>query len=258
MVTDIKRTLSGARVAFIAACLLSIGIRPASAAEIKVLTTNLFQPGLVELAERFKQATGHDVKIEVPRGPELARILASDEPADILLGTTAAVDRAATDGTVAGTKVPMGRTGIAVMVRRGVPHPNVATAADVKQAVLAADAVAYNTAPSGQILQKLFDQMGISEQIKDKSTRPPNGAQTMQHMVDGKGNEIGFGLSNEMIPYLGKGLELVAMLPDDIQSYTTYDAAVLARTKSSDAANAFIRYITTPDAKKVFAKSGVN
>jgi molybdate transport system substrate-binding protein len=258
MLTNIKRTVSRARVSLLVACLLSVGIRPASAAEIKVLTANLFQPGLVELAERFKQATGHDVKIEVPRGPELARILASDEPADILLGTTASVDRAAADGTVAGSKLPVGRTGIAVMVRRGVPHPKVATAADIKQAVLAADAVAYNTAPSGQQLQKLFDQMGVADQIKDKSTRPPNGAQTMQHMVDGKGNEIGFGLSNEMTPYLDKGLDFVAMLPDDLQSYTTYDAAVLTRSKSSEAANAFLRYITTPDAKKVFAKSGIN
>ena len=119
-------------------------------------------------------------------------------------------------------------------------------------------AVAYNTAPSGQQLQKIFDQMGISEQIKDKSTRPPNGAQTMQHMIEGKANEIGFGLSYEMTPYLDKGLEFVAMLPDDLQSYTTYDAAVLARTKARDAANAFIQFITTPAAKQVLAKAGVN
>ena len=197
------------------------------------------------------------MKIEAPRGAELTRILASDEPADILLGTTAAVDQAVKDGKVAGTPALVGRTGIGVMVRHGVPHPKVATAADIKQAVLAADAVAYNTAPSGQQVQKVFDQMGISEQIKDKSTRPPNGAQTMQHMIQGKGNEIGFGLSYEMTPYLDKGLEFVAMLPDDLQTYTIYDAAVLTRTKSSDAANAFIRYITTPAAKQVFAKAGV-
>ena len=88
----------------------------------------------------------------------------------------------------------------------------------VAQALLAADAVAYNTAPSGQQLQKIFDQMGISDQIKDKATRPPNGAQTMEHMIQGTGNEIGFGLSYEMTPYLTKGLEFVAMLPDDIRT----------------------------------------
>jgi ABC-type molybdate transport system substrate-binding protein len=124
MAPNMKRTLSPTLLSLVA-CLFAVAIRPASAAEIKVITTNLFQPGLVELAGQFKQATGHDVKIEAPRGPELTP--------------------------------------------------------DVKQAVLGADAVAYNAAPSGQQVQRVFDQMGISEQIKDKSTRPPNGAQTMQH-----------------------------------------------------------------------------
>jgi len=256
-----RRTLlvpSIARFAVLVGGVLCAGIAPASAAEIRILSTNLFQPGLVELAAQFKRDTGNDVKIEAPRGAELTRILASDEPADIVLGAKAAVDQAVKDGKVEGAPVSLGRTGIGVMVRRGVPHPKVATAADIKQAVLAADAVAYNTAPSGQQLQKLFDQMGISEQIKDKSTRPPNGAQTMQHMIEGKGNEIGFGLSNEIAPYLDKGLDFVAMLPDDLQTYTSYDAAVLARSASRDVANAFIRFITTPAAKIVFARSGVN
>ena len=255
-----KRTPLSVRIAFlffITWGVFGAAIRSASAAEIRVLTTNVLQPGLVELAERFKQATGNDVKIDVPRGAELSRILASDEAADILLGTTAAVDQAAKDGKVAGTKALVGRTGIGVMVRHGVPHPAVKTGAEIKQAVLSADAVAYNTAPSGQQVQKIFDQMGIAEQIKEKSTRPPNGAQTMQHMVQGKGNEIGFGLTNEMSPYLDKGLDFVALLPDDLQVYTTYDAAILARTTSKEAADAFVRYITTPAAKQVFAKSGV-
>jgi molybdate transport system substrate-binding protein len=256
-----RRTLLGPSIAlcaFLVGGVFCAGITPASAAEIRVLSTNLFQPGLLELAAQFKQDTGNDVKIEAPRGAELTRILASDEPADIVLGAKAIVDQAVKDGKVNGTPVSLGRTGIGVMVRRGVPHPKVATAADIKQAVLAADAVAFNTAPSGQQLQKIFDQMGISGQIKDKSTRLPNGAQTMQHMIEGKGNEIGFGLSYEITPYLDKGLDFVAMLPDDLQTYTFYDAAVLARTTSRDAANAFIRYITTPAAKIVFARSGVN
>src|SRR5947207_2470066 len=174
MATTLNRTLS---TALAVTYLLGMTPRPVSAAEIRVLSPNLLQPALLQLAGQFKAATGHDVTIDAPRGAELSRILASQEPADLLLGTAMTVDQAITDGRIAGTRVSVGRTGVAVMVRRGVPHPKVATAAEIKQAVLAADAVAYNTAPSGQQLQKIFDQMGISDQIKDKTTRPPNGAQ---------------------------------------------------------------------------------
>ena len=63
-----KRLSLPALTGFLAGCVFCAGIRPASADELKVLSTNLFQPGLVELAAQFKQATGYDVKIEVPRG----------------------------------------------------------------------------------------------------------------------------------------------------------------------------------------------
>src|SRR5262245_45555659 len=101
MVTNLKPTLSPA-LAVSLACVFCVGTRSASGAEIRVLSANMFQAGLVQLAEQFKKDTGQDVKIEVPRGAELARILASDEPADIVLGTTTAVEQAGKDGRLAG------------------------------------------------------------------------------------------------------------------------------------------------------------
>jgi ABC-type molybdate transport system substrate-binding protein len=79
----------------------------------------------------------------------------------------------------------------------------------------------------------------------------------MERVVTGKGAEIGFGLRNEMTPYLDKGLEVVAMLPSDLQNYTEYDAVVLPRTTVPEAAAAFLRYITAPAARRAFAEIGV-
>jgi molybdate transport system substrate-binding protein len=232
--------------------------RPVSAAEIRMLGAGPLRPALVALAEQFQRETGHVVKIETLPGAEVTRILASDEPADIFMGNNlTTVDGLIKDGKAAGPKTLVGRTGIGVMVRKGAPVPVVATTADIKAAVLAADAVAYNTAPSGQFVEKLFEQMGVAEKIKDKSVRPPNGATTMERVAGGKGAEIGFGLRNEMTPYLDKGLQFVAMLPDELQNYTRYEAVVLSRSKASDAARAFLRYITAAAARPEFAKIGV-
>jgi molybdate transport system substrate-binding protein len=237
---------------------ITANVRPASAAEIRMLGAGPLRPALVALAEQFQRETGHVVKIETLPGAEVTRILASDEPADIYLGGPAAVDQLVKDGKAADAKTRIGRVGIGIMVRQGAPVPAVATAADVKAAVLAAERVAYNTAPSGMYVQKVFEQMGVSEQIKDKSVRPPNGAQTMERVAGGKGAEIGFGLRNEMSPYLDKGLQFVAMLPDELQNYSYYDAVVLSRAPSADAARAFLRYITSPAARPLFAKIGVD
>jgi molybdate transport system substrate-binding protein len=242
----------------VVALTLTGSVRPVSAAEIRMLGAGPLRAALVALAERFQKETGHVVKIETLPGAEVTRILASDEPADIFMNNNlATVDRLIADGKAADSKTLVGRTGIGVMVRSGAPVPIVATAADIKAAVLAADAVAYNTAPSGQYVEKLFEQMGVAEKIKDKSVRPPNGATTMERVAGGKGAEIGFGLRNEMTPYLDKGLQFVAMLPDDLQNYTRYEAVVLSRSKAPDAARAFLRYVTSAAARSEFAKIGV-
>ena len=146
-----------ASLAIVVAMVLTGATRPASAAEIRVLGAGPLRPALAALAEKFQRETGHVVKIETLPGAEVTRILTSDEPADIFMSNNlATVDGLIKDGKAAESKTLVGRTGIGVMVRKGAPVPVVATAADIKAAVLAADAVAYNTAPSGQYVEKLF------------------------------------------------------------------------------------------------------
>ena len=238
--------------------MFSVGIGTASAAEIRVLSANPVSEGLKHIAEQFKRDTGHEVKVEVPAGAELNRILASEEPADVLISVPATVDEAVKGGKVVGAKTGIGRVGIGVVVRRGAAAPNVATSDAIKQAVLTAEGVVYNTAASGQYVHSMLEQMGVTEQIKAKSARPGNGAQTMERMIAGKGEEIGFGLLSEIKPFEDKGVRLVGRLPDNVQNYTLYDGVVLSRSKSADVAKQFISYLSTPSAKQAFAASGVD
>lgn len=240
----------------IVALMLGMNVRSASAAEIRLLGAGPLRAVLAALAEQFQRETGHVVKIDNVPGAEVTKILASDEPADIYLGSATAIDALVKDGKTSGQKALVGRLGIGIMVRQDAPVPAVSTAAEIKAAVLGASAVAYNTAPSGQYVQKIFEQMGVADQIKDKSVRPPNGVQTMERMVRGTGPEIGFGLRNEMTPFLDKGLHFVAMLPADLQNYNNVEGIVLSRTKSADAAAAFLRFIGGPAARPLFAKAG--
>jgi molybdate transport system substrate-binding protein len=49
-------------------------------------------------------------------------------------------------------------------VRSDAPAPNVATVDALKQALLAADRVVYNTASTGLYLDRLFEKMGVLDQ----------------------------------------------------------------------------------------------
>ena len=71
------------------------------------------------------------------------------------------------------------------------------------------------------------------------------------------GTEIGFGLTPEAYPYSDRGVQTIGPLPPPLQTYTTYDAVVLARTKSPTIAAQFISYITTAAARRILAATGV-
>ena len=87
--------------------------------------------------------------------------------------------------------------------------------------MLGANSIVYNTASSGLYLEKLFEGIGIAEQIKAKTTRYPTGEAVMDHIIKGKGNELGFRAITEIKLFERKGLKLVGPLPPDIQNYTT-------------------------------------
>jgi molybdate transport system substrate-binding protein len=130
-----------------------------------------------------------------------------------------AITQAAKDGKLAAdTRVMVGRVGAGVVVRSDAATPDIASADALKRTLLAADSVVYNTASSGIYLDKLFDKMGILDQLKPKTTRYPGGSEVMAHLSKGKGNEIGFGAITEIKAYEPKGVRLVGPLPAEVQN----------------------------------------
>jgi molybdate transport system substrate-binding protein len=243
---------------WLAVALLTTACATASAAEVKVLSAGAVEPGLHAFAVLVKRETGHELKIQFNTAPQIAKRLAASEVYDILISPPAAIDGAAKDGKViADTRVPVGRVGGGIIVRTGAPIPKVGTVDELKQALLQADGVVYNTASTGLYLDKLFARIGILDPIKSKTTRYPDGASVMEHVIKSKGNEIGFGAITEIRMYEGKGLKLVGPLPAEVQNYTNYQAAVMTGSTQQDAARAVLKVLATPEGKAAFASGGV-
>jgi molybdate transport system substrate-binding protein len=229
-----------------------------SNAPLTVWSAGAVEEGVLRLTARYEREAGHDVNPQFGTGPELEKRLSSDATADVLIAPAAVVERAIKGGrAVAGTEQPIGRVGVGVTVRRGVPRPKVTTVDQLKAALLDAESVVYNQASTGQYLESLFARIGIADQLKSKTTRYGNAAQVLEHVVAGKRREIGFGPITEIKSFEPKGVVLVGPLPADVQNYTTYLAAVLQNTAANEAARDFIRYLTTPAARQAFAATGV-
>src|SRR5262245_13365590 len=231
----------------------------APAAELKVLSVGSINPGLANNGEQFKKDTGNQITIQVDTAPGLSRRLAMGETADVLIATADVIDEATKAGKiVAGTRTLVARVGVGVTVRKAATMPDVKNPAALKKSLESADSIVYNEGSSGLYLEKLFAQMGIADKLKPKTTRYPNGGQVAQHIVNGKGNEIGFLPVSYIMSNLSQGLLFVGPLPGDTQNYTSYEAAVMSGGKATDAAKGFVKYLTTPVAKKIFAATGVD
>ncbi|MCG2802267.1 MAG: hypothetical protein L6311_09240, partial [Cellulomonas sp.] len=83
---------------------------------------------------------------------------------------------------------------------------------------------------------------------KDETLVILSGAAVLEHVIKGKGNEIGFGAITEIKLYEAKGLKFVGPLPAEIQNYTSYEAVMMTGATSVDAARAVLRYLATPAA----------
>jgi len=242
----------------IAACAVAAFSASAVAAEIKVLSAGAVEPGLMRAAEGFKKASGHELRVQYNTAPQLAKKLADGETGDILIAPPALLDEQAKANKVsADGRVMLGRVGAGVMVRANASPPNIATTDALKQALLGADSIVYNTASSGQYIAKMIEKLGIADQVKAKTTLYPDAAAVVEHVAKGKGNEIGFSPVPEIKMSEPKGVKLVGPLPADIQNYTTYGAAELTGGTSKDAAKAFLAYLATPEAKQTFASAGI-
>jgi hypothetical protein len=102
----------------------------------------------------------------------------------------------------------------------------------------------------------MFEDMGISAQIQSKANRPANAAQTMDRIIQGKGNEIGFGLIPRSGPTKQKACGWSDPLPVPVQTSHQLRSDCFVRSKLADDAKSFVRVLVTPAAKRAFAIHG--
>jgi len=243
----------------ILALILSSAWATAMAADIKVLSAGAVEPGIVKLADQFRRDTGNRVRIQFGTAPQLEKRLNGDEVADVLIAPPGLMDAQLRRNKVeADSRFIVGRVGVGVVVRAGATEPDIANLDRFKQSVLNAESIVYNQASTGLYLEKLFDLLGIGEQLKPKTTRYANGAQVLEHVIAGRGNEIGFGAITEIRLFEPKGLKYVGPLPAQVQNSTAYAAGVMSDAPTPDVARDFVRFLGTPAAKAIFFSVGID
>lgn len=239
--------------------LLWAGIGGAGAADITVLSGGAIEPGLHAAAEVFHKQTGTKVNITFNTTPQMRSRVAAGGVFDVIVAPPVAVDEFVKNGKVLGEqRVDVGRVGVGVAVRAGAPRPDISSADAVKRLVLDAESLVFNQASTGIYFESLLKRMGVFDQVQTKITRYADGASVMEHLIKGKGREVGFGAQTEILLLRDKGLQLVGPLPAEIQNFTSYFAVPMVGASNPQGAKDWLRFLATPAAKALFVAHGID
>ena len=196
---------------------------------------------LAECAETYGNATGQRVDVVCVGGVEAAQRVRRGEPFDfVVLASDVVMQLAAERCVKADTRVDLARSDIAIAVAHGASHPDIATGAAVRDAVLRARTIGYSTGPSGMHVVRLFDEWGIGKTIASRLTQAPPGIPVAALIARGE-VELGFQQLSELAHE--PGIDVVGPLPPEIQSTTTFAAAVGVNARLAHAARAFLAWL---------------
>jgi len=141
---------------------------------------------------------------------------------------------------VAGTRIDLGKTGIAIFVRKGAAKPDISSVEAFKRAMLNAKSIGYNDpaagAPVGIYLIGLFERLGIAKEMTPKTVVFKQRSERFDAVARGD-VEIGFNQVSEIIAQ--PAVDLVGPLPGPIQNQTLLSIGALSTGDHQDAARAF-------------------
>lgn len=228
-----------------------------AAAEITVLSAGAIEPGLRPAVSAFQKEAGHTVKVTFATAPQILKRVGGGETFDVVIAPPSVLESFAKAGKVDAQRVGLGRVGLGVAVRPGAAVPDISDAGALKRSVLDAESLVFNRASTGLYFEGVLRKMGIYEQVESKITRYADGASVMEHVLQGKGKELGFGPITEILLQSAQGLRLVGPLPAEVQNYTTYVASPMTGAPNGELARTLVQYLGSPAGKAIFTAAGV-
>ncbi len=241
------RSVRAATLAVLAV-MLSPGI--SAAADIRVLSVGSVQIATKIIAAEFEKTSGHKVLFTIVSPDRIAGRLTS-APYDMLIASVPVIEALDKAGGVRpGTRAPLARAGIGVMVRDGAPVPDVATPEAFRKTLLAARSIVHGDPAlpnqSGVVTMRILAKAGILDAVRPKA-RADGLAEGLAMVAKG---EVELALFNQV--ELPAGVRLAGSVPVPLQDYTFYEVALLANGDAPEAGQAFIARMTDPAARKTW------
>ncbi len=210
---------------------------------------------LAELAAAYRLAAGIAIDIESVGGVDAAGRVQAGEAFDVVILAADAIDKLiAGGGVLAGSRVDLVRSPVAIAVRAGHPAPDVSNEDAVRRAALAARSIGYSTGPSGTALLALFERWGIADDLRERIVQAPAGVPVGKLVADGS-VELGFQQLSEMLNQ--PGIRVIGAMPLGTEILTTFSGGICAASTQPEAVRELLAYMNSPAATDAKRRQGM-
>ncbi|MDB5930528.1 MAG: periplasmic component of an type molybdate transport system-like protein [Polaromonas sp.] len=210
---------------------------------------------LVELADAWQRSSGVEVRIESVGGVDAAKRVQAGESFDGVVLASDAIDKLVAGGQVlAGSRVDLVRSSVAVAVQAGAPLPDIGSEAALRSAIEAAPTIGYSTGPSGVALVKLFERWGLAEALKPRIVQAPPGVPVGQLVAQGQ-VALGFQQLSELMHL--DGISVVGNLPEAVSITTIFSAGTCKASSQADTLARLFSFMASAEAAAVKQRHGM-
>jgi molybdate transport system substrate-binding protein len=188
-------------------------------------------------------AAAPGLRVEFHATQALLKDIAAGKSADVVILTEEGIGELARTGKLmAGTTLRLGKSGVGLAVRAGAKKPDIRDVAALEKTLLAADSVGHSRmGASGLYFAGLLERLALADKLKKRVIvdKGPVAAGVASGEI-----QLGAQLLCELAPV--KGIDIVGPLPDEVQKFYSFSAAVMAQAAKPDAAKAFLDFLRTP------------
>ena len=214
------------------------------------------KPVFDRLVPAYQQHTGHKLNPLYDSMSGIAARVAAREALDLLLMPVATIEAYIKQGIVQGACTPIANIGLAVGVTAGLPVPDVSTPQALRAALAAARGVVHappTATPSGAQSHTVIEALGLSEALAGRVSHKVGLAGGLAMIAGGQAT-LGIFPKSEIVSVAG--ITLAGPLPPELQLTIAYGAGVTAWSKVAAEAAALVRFLVTPESRKVWSACG--
>ncbi len=235
--------------------LMTIFVLPVTAQEASVAVAANFTDATRDIVLLFEQATGHKVKVSFGSTGKLYSQIENGAPFEVFLAADSKrPKKAEAEGlAVKGSRITyaMGKLALwSAQAGRFADAPTYLQKGDFAHVSIANP----KTAPYGLAAQQVMQHLGVWDKLQSKIVRGDPIAQTFQFAASGNA-EAGFVAMSQVKAWKERG-DSVWDIPQEYYAPIEQQAVLLKKGEASVAAQAFLEFLKSSEARKVITDYG--